>query len=348
MKKTPLRLLLTLLIVFTLAACKKSKGPAPLIITPPPDLGFKVVGYFPSYRDPLAVPDVKFRMTNVVNWAFGTVKADGTLIIDNFTVFNQLVAKAKANNAKVFLSISGSHADFSSMASAVSSRNYFIKGVMNAMRNHQLNGADIDWEFPRTTDGTDVSFTKLMKELSDSLHYGARYYLTAAITAGKYAGAVRDAIQREVFDYADWFNIMSYDDFSTTVPYKHHSDLTLAQTSMNYWVNTRSMPRNKAVLGIPAYGRPSGITQTGTVLTYAQILNQTGSASAQTDSAIVLVGSAWPTPYTIYYNGQPTVKKKAALAKSMGAGVMMWEKGQDTHDGTSLLKAVCDEIGRAY
>ena len=137
---------------------------------------------------------------------------------------------------------------------------------------------------------------------------------------------------------------MAYDDFSTTIPFKHHSDLALAQTCLNYWVGTRGMPASKAVLGIPAYGRPSGITQTGTVLTYSTITS--GSGSALLDSAVVTAGGF--TNYTVYYNGQPTVKRKAMLAKSMANGVMMWEKGQDRNDGLSLLKAICDTIGRAY
>jgi spore germination protein YaaH len=185
-----------------------------------------------------------------------------------------------------------------------------------------------------------------MRELSDSCHTGAKYYLSAAITAGKYAGAVRDAINSSLWtsNAVDFFNIMAYDDFSTTVPYKHHSDMALAQTSLNYWITTRGMPASKAVLGIPAYGRPSGITQTGTVLTYSTITN--GSGSALSDSAVVSAGGF--NNYTIYYNGLPTVKRKAKLAQSMANGIMMWEKGQDRTDGLSLLKAVCDTLGRSY
>ena len=36
------------------------------------------------------------------------------------------------------------------------------------------------------------------------------------------------------------------------------------------------------------------------------------------------------------------------LAKSLANGIMLWEKGQDTHDATSLLKAACDTLGRTY
>jgi chitinase len=128
-----------------------------------------------------------------------------------------------------------------------------------------------------------------MKQLSDSCHLGSKYYLTAAITAGKYAGAVRDAISSELWqgNYVDWFNIMSYDDYSTTQPYKHHCDYTLATTSLNYWIGTRGMPGSKAVLGIAGYGRPSGITQTNTVLSYSDILLRGGNPLS--DSAIVTI-----------------------------------------------------------
>jgi chitinase len=184
-----------------------------------------------------------------------------------------------------------------------------------------------------------------MKELSDSLHTNGKYYLTAAITPGKYAGSIRDAVQNAVFNYADWFNVMVYDDFSITTPYKHHSDMALVNTSINYWLTSRGMPAAKYVLGLPGYGRPSGITQTNTVLTYNNILTQGGSALS--DSATV-TASGYATPFTIYYNGQNTVKLKTMLAKQRGNGVMLWEKGQDTNDNTSLLKAVCDTIGRPY
>ncbi|HEX6181752.1 MAG TPA: glycoside hydrolase family 18 protein [Chitinophagaceae bacterium] len=349
MMKSYLQALLVLVTLLVAGACKKTNpGPAPtppVPITPPPDFGFKVVGYFPSYRDPASVPDVKFRMTNVVNYAFGTVNSTGGLVIGSPSTFNTVIARAKANNAKIFLSINGSHADFTALASTAQTRTSFVIVVMNTIRTHQLHGVDMDWEFPRTSDGTDITYTALMKELSDSCHRGGKYYLTAAITAGKYAGSIRDAIKTELFNYVDWFNIMAYDDFNTSVPYRHHSDLVLAQTCMDYWVTTRGMPKAKAVLGIPAYGRPSGITQTNTVLSYGQILSQGGSALS--DSAIV-TASGYPSPYTIYYNGQPTVKKKAMLAKANGNGVMMWEKWHDTHDGTSLLRAICDTIGRPY
>ncbi len=338
---------------------KNSSGPATgctgtifsftyIVIQPPAPFGYYVVGYLPYYRSVASIPDVKFRMTNVVMYAFYSVNSSGTLSAPSApsSTLTAVRDKARANNAKVFLAINdGTSGNFKNMAATAAGRNNFIKDVMNTVRANNLDGIDIDWEFPSTSDGTDATFTLLMKELSDSLHRDGRYYLSAAITAGKYAGGIRDAIRNEIFLYVDFFNIMAYDDFSTSVPYKHHSDYALAQTCLNYWLTTRGMPTAKAVLGVPAYGRPSGITQSNTILTYNGILGQGGNP--QYDSAVV-TSSGYPSPYTIYYNGQYTTKRKAKLAKDIANGVMFWEKGQDAHDNNSLLKAACDTVGRTY
>lgn len=333
-------------------ACKKSetKGdtpPATPVIEAPPAFGYYVVGYMPSYRDPAAVPDVKFRMCNVVNYAFATINASGQPIVQTPANLTSVAAKAKANGAKIFISLNGAHTDWKNMATSATGRTAFINGTMNIVRQYGLDGVDVDWEFPTTSDGSDVTYTALMKQLSDSCHLNRKYYLTAAVTAGKYAGSIRDAIKSEIFGYVDWLNVMAYDDFSTSVPYKHHSDVTLANVCLNYWLNTRSLPAAKCVLGVPAYGRPSGISQTGSVLTYSNILTRGGSA--QSDSAVVTVtGVNGNNPYTIYYNGQYTAKVKARLAKNIANGVMFWEKGQDAQDNNSLIKAACDTVGRSY
>ena len=321
-----------------------------IVIQSPAPFGYYVVGYLPSYRTITDIPDVKFRMTNVVVYAFFGVNASGTLSApaSPATTIDALITKARTNNAKVFIGINDGSGDgktnFKNMAATATGRNNFIKEVMNKVRQYNLDGVDMDWEFPTTSDGTDLTFTLMMKELSDSLHRDARYYLSSAITAGKYAGGIRDAIRNEIFPYVDFFNVMAYDDFNTTVPYRHHSDYTLAQTCLNYWLTTRGLPAAKCVLGLPSYGRPSGITQSGTVLTYKTILAQGGNP--QYDSAIVSAGAF--SNYTIYYNGQYTVKRKAKLAKDIANGVMMWEKWQDATDGNSLLKAACDTVGKSY
>jgi chitinase len=354
MKKIIVNIALATSVLSVVSSCKKSTDalPAPTpvtnsVIAPPPAFGFYVVGYFPAYRTLAGVPAVKFKMCNVVNYAFANINNTGNLVIANTAHFISVRDFAKANGAKVFISISGLAADFKAAAAGANGRTVLVNKAMNIARTYQLDGIDIDWEFPRTDDGTDITYTAFMKQLSDSCHTDRKYYLTAAITAGKYPGAIRDAIKDEIIqgNFIDWFNIMSYDDFNTVLPYQHHANLTLANTSMNYWRNTRNMPASKAVLGIAGYGRPSGIAvTTGLNLSFSDILLQGGNP--QSDSAIVTANGV--SNYMIYYNGIATVKKKAMLAKQNGNGIMLWEKSHDDHGGNSLLKAVCDTIGRVY
>ena len=163
------------------------------VIAAPPPFGYYVVGYLPSYRNVASIPDVKFRMTNVVVYAFYGVNSSGTITApaSPSSTLAAVRDKARANGSKIFLGINdGVAGNFKNMASTASGRTNFIKAVMNEVRNTNLDGVDMDWEFPSTSDGTDVTFTALMKELSDSLHRDSRYYLSTAITAGKYAGNI--------------------------------------------------------------------------------------------------------------------------------------------------------------
>lgn len=339
---------LTTLVLF-LGSCKKeATTPQPPVqqIYPPAKPGFVTVGYFPYYRTVNEYPDRMFRMYKVVNYAFGNLDATNTVSIPNPAKFDSVYRKAKANGAKVFLSVSGDAATFANMSGNSVNRTTFVRDLMQKVRQYNLDGIDIDWEFPKSTDGSGASFSLMMKQLSDSLHVNGKYFLTAAITVGKYAGSIRDGIGSDLFQFVDWFNVMAYDDYSTNPAnlYQQHSPFSLATIGMDYWINVRGMPRDKCVLGIPAYGRPSGITQTNTVLSYKTILSMGGSPLS--DSAIVSAGGF--TNYTIYYNGQPTVKKKATFASSAGGGIMFWEIGEDAADDRSLIKAACDTLGITY
>jgi chitinase len=342
-----LNTLLIVLIISVISCSKKDNAinPPPPAgpILPPPDFGFKVVGYFPYYANVLATPDNKFRMCNVVNYAFFKMDSSGAVSIISPTVFSALLTKAKTNNARVFLSIGGAETvetTFAYMANDGSRRLNFINNVMSLVRANTLDGADIDWEFPRSADA--ASYETLMKQLGDSLHKAGKY-LSAAITPGKYAGT-RDGINDNTIKAIDFFNVMCYDDFNTTTPYIHHSAQSLVNISFNYWRNTRAMPASKFVLGIPAYARPSGVSQSGKIKTYSQLITL-NTAYANTDSALVNITG---TNYMLYYDGMTTVKTKTKQAQAQGNGVMFWSYNNDSNDGYSLMKAACDTIGRVY
>lgn len=84
-----------------------------IVIQPPVPFGYYVVGYMPSYRNVTTIPDVKFRMTNVVVYAFYGVNTSGTLSAPSSPTSSlaAVATKARANNARIFLGINDGSGD---------------------------------------------------------------------------------------------------------------------------------------------------------------------------------------------------------------------------------------------
>lgn len=329
-----------LILVLGISACKKGESVSPEPTAPlvpyTPDNSFKIVSYFPSYRDPETINPAKYKMITHLFYAFLNPNPDGSLAaLEQPTRFNTVMQRAKSNGLKFGISVSGTRSIFVTMASTSTSRSLFVKNVTNFAKTNNLDGVDMDWEYPSTADGSADNFVLLIKELSDSLHKYNKF-LSAAITPGVYAGSIRDGLKAEVFPLVDFFNIMVYDGigWDKTEPFQHAS-YNMAVASLNYWLTTRGMPKEKAVLGIPAYGKNAS----NSALAYRDIV--AANANVNIDSA--LVGS---TKY--YYNGVITTKKKAKLAKDVANGIMFWEFYHDDGGSKSIIKAANDTLSRSY
>ncbi|WP_129716997.1 glycosyl hydrolase family 18 protein [Pedobacter sp. SYP-B3415] len=330
-------LLLAFVFPFIFAACSKDTFIAEPEVNPPAayvsDSSFKIVGYFPSYRDPAGVDPSKYKMVTHLFYAFLNPRADGSLApLSQPGRFNTVIQQAKARGVKTGISVSGDAAIFVSMAASATTRTAFVKNALAFVRSNELDGLDMDWEYPRQN-VSDETYALLMKELSDSLHKHNKF-LSAAITPGVYAGTVRDGIRTEVFSYADFFNIMIYDGAGWQGELNHASyNMTVA--SLNYWLNTRGMPRKKAVLGMPAYGKTAGGTAATVREFEAAGIDITGDYARYNN-----------TDY--YFNGSITIKQKTALASQRCNGIMFWEIYQDTNSAGSIIKAANDQLGRNY
>jgi len=340
MKKFYLLICISTLLI--ISACKKNDSitdpTEPPIPTTPyvPDNSFKIVSYFPSYRDPAGVADSKFKMITHLFYAFLNPNTDGSLAaLEQPGRFTAVMQKARANGVKTAISISGTKSIFVTMAASATARNLFVKNVLTFAKTNNLDGVDMDWEYPSTSDGSADNYVLLMKELSDSLHKYHKF-LSAAITPGVYAGSIRDGLKSEVFPAVDFFNIMVYDGigWDKNEPVQHAS-YNMAVASLNYWLSTRGMPKEKAVLGIPAYGK-----------------NANNSANAYRDfvtaGADVSLDNALINNVQFYFNGTITTKKKAKLAKDVANGVMFWEFYHDDNGDKSIIRAANDELGRNY
>lgn len=350
-------LCLSVILVF-FASCSKKNDPAPdptptppitNIPTPPTRTPwvagtFKIVAYMPSYKDPATVDDSKYKMITHLLFAFLDVNptADGS--VDTFTAteqarFNTVKAKAKANNVKFGISVMGNESVFAAIAANTTARTNLVNNLVSFVTTNDLDGLDLDWEYPRTTSPTDVNpnanFTLLMKELGTELHK-ANKFLSAAITPGVYSSSNRHAIAPEVYQYVDFFNIMQYDGpgYDTTEPINHASYL-MSVNSLNFWLNTKAMPKEKAVVGIPLYGENAD----GSAIAYRAI---------EDSGANVYLNLATVNGVAYGYNGIELIWKKAQLAKERANGIMFWEFSFDSNSSKSLIRAANDQLGRTY
>lgn len=340
-------LLFTVIVAFN--ACKKEEEAVPDVIYTPeqpiirvyvPDNSFKVVAYMPSYKDPTTVADIKYKMITHLFYAFLEPQeaADGSLkALSQQTRFTAVAQKAKANGVKFGISVSGSKTIFENITKSATARTAFVNNIVTFAKNNALDGVDMDWEYPTTTAPINSAdnFTLLMRELSAELHKNGKF-LSAAVTPGVYAGGIRDGIKAEVLPAIDFVNIMQYDGqtWDKDDP-NQHATYKMSVSSTDVWLKQKGLPKEKAIIGIPLYGRNS----TGTAKAYRDF---DGLSLDLTRDKLTLAGVDY------WLNGINTVKLKAQLAKDQGNGIMFWEFSQDTNGANSLIKAANDQIGRAY
>lgn len=326
---------------FVFCGCKKDKTPAPSeAVVPPPanyvsDQSFKIVAYFPSYRNPDSIDISKYKMITHLYYAFITADVNGNLNpLPESARFTKVISAARNNGVKVGISVSGSDATFVTLAANASARTNLVKNILAFVKQHNLDGVDVDWEYPRTSNGSDITYSALIKELSNTLHSNNKY-LSAAVTAGVYPGAVRDGFRSENLTYLDFVNLMVYDGYGwdKAAP-TQHSSYAMAISSLDTWQNIKGLVQEKTILGIPSYGRTSTLSAG-----YRSLIAAGGNS--ESDSALY-------NGAVFYYNGTKTIKQKTLLAKQRGNGIMMWEFYFDTNGNSSLLKAANDVLGRSY
>ncbi|MDR2602311.1 MAG: glycoside hydrolase family 18 protein [Spirochaetaceae bacterium] len=279
------------------------------------------------------------------------------------------------------LSIGGWGAEFSDTAADPFARTAFITNICDYLERYNLDGADIDWEYPVGPDwGQEIksrpedrhNYIILLTELRAAMDAlgqktGKRYGLSACVPASPWWVTKNDAVAAAKI--VDNLKLMAYDYYggwSATTghlanlcanPLDPAGDLCTVQ-AVDTYLNA-GVPPEKIVLGFAFYGRAwKGVEDGG-----ANGLYQKYKESAYPD------GLVWPQikelikdgGYTRYwddaarapflYNGdifisytdEEAIKDIAAYAKEKKlGGVMVWEYAQDM-DG-DLFKVLNESI----
>ena len=299
-----------------LGACSPSASTAPVDLTGtvesmPEEEPFRIVGYV---TQAVVFETIPFDQVTHINYAFLIPNADGTFAsFPNAWKLEKIVEAAHENRVEVLISVGGWgwDAEFEAMAADPATRAVFVQELKTFVDDFQLDGADIDWEYPDPGDSAQ-NFLSLIRELRVAL---PDKLITTAVVS---RGATGDGVLPETFEIFDFVNIMAYDGGEP------HSPVELADAAFDYWLG-RGLPPEKAVLGLPFYAHPIFVS-------YRKIVEQ--------DPQAAYLDEFKYSGALLDYNGIPTIQQKTRLAMQRGSGVMIWTLEYDSQDDTSLLRAI--------
>ncbi|OQY93682.1 MAG: chitinase [Sphingobacteriales bacterium UTBCD1] len=228
-----------------------------------------IIGYVGGFNANVINTDqIAAKQLSHINYAFVDIRNNLAWLHNektdtvNFRKLNEL--KSINPDLKILISIGGwtwsKH--FSDAVLTGSSRKAFAKSAVDIVAHYDLDGVDIDWEYPgmigdsntyRQSDKT--HYTKMFKQLRKHLDRlgkktGKKYFVTTAI------GGSREFIQhtqmKKVARFTDYINLMAYDyDETYDSIATHHTNL-FAKASKSFLYSADISIRNLLNAGVPA------------------------------------------------------------------------------------------------
>ena len=314
-------------------------------------------------------------MLTHVNLAFGLIR-NGLLSMEQWEdCLKEEMARVKGYNPdlKFVLSIGGWGAGgFSNMAMTEKGRRDFAESVGKVLDEYQLDGVDIDWEYPCSPlaeidyDPRDKeNFTHLMAELR---RVAGERIVSIAAGGGDYF--VRDTEMDKVGEICDYVQLMTYDLRSGFDPEAcHHASLYAGEYDEGGVKNTHAVvemfhdagvPYEKLVIGAAFYARrwdgvpnkQNGLMQIAQTkgmggghydVLLEQFINKNGFTRYWDDKAKACYLFNGET--LLSYEDPEALPYKVRYLKEKGLlGIMYWEHSCDTT--LALLTSIYDELNK--
>jgi GH18 family chitinase len=299
------------------------------------------IGYLPVFRglDAAAVrldpaqythlnlafvnPDARGRILAGDGFACAPDGKDRMLTADSL---RPVVAAAHKAGTKVLISLGGGtipacSGDWEALLRP-DNRDKVVKALLGAVDRFGLDGIDIDLEGAILTRIDQAgNYTPFVAALGKALK--ARGKLLTCATASYDGGMIPVAS----IPHFDLVGVMSYDGIGPTwgEAGSEHSNVEQARKDLRLWLQ-RGVARERLVLGLPFYGYGFGSYKANWA--YRDIQAAHGEAAGLTD----VIGSRCSGCSYITFNGLPTLREKARLAREEAGGIMVWEVSQDTDD----------------
>ena len=345
-----------------------------------------IIGYVGGFRENIIEPSsIAANGLSHINYAFVDIQDNRAWLHNektdtvNFRKLNEL--KTINPNLKILISIGGwswsKH--FSDAVLTDTSTQNFVQSAVNIVSTYNLDGIDIDWEYPGMIGDSNVyrpedrtHYTNLFKNLREKLDVlskqtNKKYFVTTAI--GGSLEFIQHTQLEEAQKYLDYINLMSYD-FNESYDNiaAHHTNL-FTPANMPYIHSADDAIQNlkkagvdvsKIVMGIAFYGKGTIVKSADNNGLYQIPVNSVrgGGYTYLKDSLVNQKGfvrywdDASKAPYLfnaeekifITYDDEESVKDKCAyIRKYKLAGAMFWEYSSDKK--LYLLKVINDAFG---
>lgn len=281
-----------------------------------------------------------------INYAFGVVNStfDG-VDVRNPDYLRKIVSlKKEASHLKVVLSIGGWGAGgFSEMASTENTMDSFVGSCIKTVEDFNLDGLDLDWEYPTSSSSGIKSspedmknFTTLVIKLRNGMGKNKLLTLASCANAQYYDFP-------EVIKYCDFINIMAYDmgrpPFHNSPLYPSDRSVRSIDEAVKLHLEA-GIPAEQLVLGVPLYGH--GDTSKGTSDWVANsIMDKYSSYQSVWDEKAqvpYLIDS--DGKMLISYEDERSMKLKCEYCISKDLlGIMYWEYSCDSKE-LPLIKCI--------
>lgn len=328
---------------------------------------FRVVGYYAGTTIPIDSFETS-RLTHLI-YCFGGLNGNRFQLrssIDSAIIKRMVALKQQQPSLKIMLSLGGwggcEHC--SDVFNTADGRREFARSVKEITDHFKTDGLDLDWEYPvvkgfpghpyRNEDKE--NFTLLVKEIRQAC--GTEFQLSFA--AGGFSTYIDSAIEwKQVIQYVDFINIMSYDlvhGYSTVSG--HHTPLysTPQQTeSTDHAVQMllkKGVPAGKLVIGAAFYGRFFKINEgeatdlyKPATFSHAFSYKTMGDSLSMQNGFVIKWDDAAQAPYAVNtsrrllatYDDKRSValKTRYAVDRQLG-GIMFWQLYDDAFRGGLL------------
>jgi len=296
------------------------------------DITYNVIAYVYGTPSTMNVAELTH-----ANYAFGYI-VNGEVSVSNGQDLSKLVSfKSSNSNLKVILSVGGWGADgFSDAAYSESSRNTFADSCLDVISTYELDGIDLDWEYP-VSGACDLikcraqdkqNFTFLLETIRNKI--GRNKILSIAAGADQFY--VNNTEMSKIANICDYINLMTYNFGYNT----HNANLYPTSSgygsglscyeSVNIFIMS-GVPAAKINLGIPFFGYYGDkYLSYGTLVNY--YINKNGWTrywDNQAKAAYLKNDNLF-----ISYEDEQSISNKTDYIKSKElGGAMFWEYNQD-------------------